>query len=395
MKKLSEVLLPHIEQGRYHSCEWKIIHKGKEHIGKLGHMDIEYQKVIKQNSLYRIWSMTKPIVSIVIMQLVEEKKIFLEDKITKYLPEFSNLKVLINSEDNLDRLEDIKEMPTIKNLLMHTAGFSYNFAGNSLARAYDKKELFYLENISLEEEIYNLSKFPLLFQPSSKWHYSIATDVLARIIEVISNNTLGKVLKSKLFDPLNMNETNFFVEEDNFNRLVSSYEYSLNTNKLVNIVKSPQKISNFYYPKNNYDYARGGIGLFSTLNDYSSFAQMLLTGKSLSGEEILSSENLKLITKNNLDPKLFPLEISTFDQDNTDDNEFEPYGWGLGFRVMIDLEKANGIGQIGEFGWSGAASTYFLVDKTNELTAVLMTQVLGGDNNLKKDFVKFIYDQIE
>ena len=395
MEKLSEVLLPYIKQGRYHSCEWKIIHKKKEHIGKLGYMDIESKKNIKQNSLYRVWSMTKPIISIVVMQLVEEKKIFLEDPITKYLSEFSNLKVLINSEDNLEKVQDIKTIPTIKNLLMHTAGFSYNFAGNSLARAYDKKELFYLENISLEEEIYNLSKFPLLFQPSSKWHYSIATDVLARIIEVVSNNTLGKVLKSKLFDPLNMNETNFFIDEDNFDRLVSSYEYNLNTNKLVNIVKSPQKISNFYYPKNNYNYFRGGIGLFSTLNDYSSFSQMLLTGKSYLGKQILSSDNLNLITKNNLDPELFPLEISTFDQEDTEDNEFEPYGWGLGFRVMMDLEKANGIGQIGEFGWSGAASTYFLVDRENELTAVLMTQVLGGDNSLRKDFVKFIYDQIQ
>ena len=137
-----------------------------------------------------------------------------------------------------------------------------------------------------------------------------------------------------------------------------------------------------------------GHGLFSSLEDYSKFAQMLLTGKTKTGEIILSQSMLSLATTNHLSSSFFPLEIKNFNVDVLEENDLESYGWGLGFRVMMDVDKVNGMGSIGEFGWAGAAATYFLVDPKNDLTAVLMTQVLGAENILKKDFVKTIYQNL-
>ena len=155
-----------------------------------------------------------------------------------------------------------------------------------------------------------------------------------------------------------------------------------------------QKIAGIGYPTDQLTYARGGHGLFSTLEDYSKFSQMLLDGKTRKCEIIISRNMLSQAITNHLDLKFFPLEIKTFDVEILEENGLDGYGWGLGFRVLTDLSKTNGIGSIGEFGWAGAAATYFLVDPKNDLTAVIMTQVLGADNILQKDFISEIYKNL-
>ena len=170
---------------------------------------------------------------------------------------------------------------------------------------------------------------------------------------------------------------------------MESYEFDLQTQKLISISFGPEKISNFSYPLNKSDtYARGGHGLFSSLDDYFLFSQMLLTGKTKKGKEIISPKMLQLMTKNHLPPSFFPLEIKRLDEDLLFENDLIPYGWGLGFRVLVNLNKAQGIGSVGEFGWGGAAGTFFLVDPKKELTAVLMTQVTNANQSLKKEFVE-------
>jgi len=217
---------------------------------------------------------------------------------------------------------------------------------------------------------------------------------LARIIEVVSGFTLQDQLKKRIFDPLEMYNTGFNLSLSNKLNLMSSYHYDNVNNMLIESNTNPRKIANYNYPINNKNYSRVGIGLYSTLDDYSNFAEMLLIGKTKYGETILSNELLKQATTNQLSEFLLPIEIKNFDIEILEENVFEPYGWGLGFRVMIDINKANGIGSIGEFGWAGAASTYFLVDPKNDLTAVLMTQVFEGSPILSKDFVSNIYSNI-
>jgi CubicO group peptidase (beta-lactamase class C family) len=394
MEDLKKIIDQHVERGLYPGVEWQINHKGNIFQGKSGYLDIENKYPIATDTIYRIWSMTKPIVSIVALQLIDENKMRLEDPITNYLPQFKNLKVLEARNSNISNLVNIKKIPTIKDLLSHTAGFSYNFIGDAVGREYDRLGLFHSGITSLEEEINLLASIPLLYQPSEGWVYSVSVDVLGRIIEIITNSTLQSELKKRIFDPLEMNDTAFSVDPKNNNRLMKHYEFDSLHRKLHDPLSGSQKISGYGYPVYQPTYARGGHGLFSTLKDYGKFAQMLLSGKTKNNKIIISESMLLQATSNNLESKFFPLEIKTFDIEILDENDLAPYGWGLGFRVLIDLEKTKGIGNIGEFGWAGAAATYFLVDPQNDLTAVLMTQVLKADNILKNDFVKEIYKNL-
>ena len=395
MKDLHQKFQKFIDNGLYQGAEWKINHRGNIFEGTVGYSDLSKPSLLQRNSIYRIWSMTKPIVSVAILQLIDEKKLALEDPLNLYLPIFDNLKVLKNESSDIDDTKDLNRMPTIKDLLLHTAGFSYGFLGDEVGREYERKKLFLSDTSSLEEEINILSTCPLLFEPSKKWRYSVSVDVLGRIVEVITKDKLQNILEKKIFKPLEMNDTGFRVDKKNYHRLVTSYEYNLEK-KLLSEIEN-QKIGFYGYPLNNANYARGGHGLYSSLSDYSIFANMLLTGKSQSGKVILSEKILKLATSNFLNKSYFPLEIAIPGNENNKntENDLEPYGWGLGFRVLLDLEKSSNIGAIGEFGWAGAAATYFLVDPINNLSAVLMTQVLGAMPDLQKTFRKVIYSSIK
>lgn len=394
MENIHLIFDNHVKNGLCPGAEWKIIHKNKTYKGKSGYLDLYNKNLIKNNSIYRIWSMTKPIISVVILQMIQEKKINLYDELSSFLPIFSNLKVLKDIKANIKDTLSIKKQPTIKDLLMHTAGFSYNFLGDPVGEEYDKVGLFNSEITTLEDEINLLSTIPLLYEPSSRWVYSVSVDILARIIEVVSNSSLQDELKKRIFDPLEMFNTGFSINSINNSNLMSSYHYDAMNNVLISPNTNPRKIANYGYPLNNKNYARGGIGLFSTLDDYSNFSRMLINGKSNKNQVILSQEMLKEATRNQLPESFLPFEIKNFDIDKLDENIFEPYGWGFGFRILLDIEKNNGIGSLGEFGWGGAASTYFLVDPRNDLTAVFMTQVFEGNSILHKDFISNIYMNI-
>ena len=393
IKELDNLLSNYVNQGFFPGIQWQININNESYSGKYGFNNIETKEVVKDNSIYRIWSMTKPIVAIVALQLIEENKINLEDPITEYLPEFNDLQVIKKEDGNIDDVEKITQYPTVKDLLLHTAGFSYNFLADPVGKEYDQLHLFNSDTTTLEEEIKILAKAPLLFQPNTSWRYSVSMDVLARIIEIIRGDSLQNILEQKIFSPLNMKDTGFTVSENNQHRVMVSYEYDPAKMKLNELISEPQKIGNYGYPLNVNSYARGGHGLFSSLDDYGIFAKMLHTGKSEKGEQILNDKTLKLISTNFLDSKFFPIEIATIGivKDENYINGLEAYGWGLGCRTLIDPSKQDNIGSVGEFGWAGAASTYFLVDNSKNLSATIMTQVLFGNPDLLREFYKFIY----
>ena len=278
--------------------QWQINIEDDVYAGKYGLNNIDTKQEVFDNSIYRIWSMTKPIVAIAALKLVEEKKITLDDPITEYLPEFNGLQVMAREDGNVEDVEKIIQYPTIKDLFLHTAGFSYNFLADPVGKQYDQLRLFNSDTTTLEEEIKILAKAPLLFQPQTSWRYSVSMDVLARIVEIVRGNSLQSVLQREIFEPLNMSDTAFTVSSENQHKVMASYEYDPVKNKLSELISDPQKIGNYGYPLNISSYARGGHGLFSTLNDYAAFARMLHTGKSDDGYQILNADTLKLISTN-------------------------------------------------------------------------------------------------
>lgn len=393
MENLNDIFNQYVESGKYPGIQWKIIQNNSINAGLVGYKNLEKKEILLPDTIYRIWSMTKPVVAIAAMQLVESGVLNLEDSIDYYLPEFSNIKVLKKLDSKITDVVSLEKQPTIKDLLLHTAGFSYNFMADPVGLEYDKINLFSSSNSTLEEEIKLLSTLPLLFQPSTMWRYSVSIDVLGRILEVIKQNSLQDILNNQIFNPLEMNKTAFNVLDENRSLLINSYEFDPLQNKLTEHILEPQRIGNYGHPVNNNNFARGGHGLYSTLEDFMKFVEMLHTGKSKDGKKIIDKKIIDLMTKNHLKDKLFPIEILNIAtiKDENYTNDLDGYGWGLGFRSLINPKKNNNLGNIGEFGWSGAAATYFLVDPKKEISAVLMTQVLNGDISLKKDFYKFIY----
>ena len=397
MDEIKENFLKHIEKGLCNGAEWKIISKNKVYHDSVGFRDIDKQKKFNKDLFFRIWSMTKPIVSLATMQLVEKNYLSLNHTIDKFLPQFKTIKILNKNSNDINETFSSGNIPTIKQLLLHTAGFTYNSNNNVIGEEYEKNKIFHSGDRSLEEEIESISKLPLLFEPGTQWHYSVSIDILARILEIVTKDKLINILKENIFNPLDMNATNFFIEEGQNKNLVDTFEFSKKYNKIQNLSLDSRKLINYFYPLNNRNYSRGGHGLFSTTEDYSKFAHMLIDGKNTNGKEIINLETLTRMRTNNLDKSVFPLEITSVNtiKDEKYINDLDGYGWGLGFRVLMKNSDNNPYGRIGEFGWSGYASTYFLVDPINQISAVLMMQIIDGERILKQDFYDSIFRNLE
>ena len=386
----------HIDAGKCNGAEWIINYKNKRYHEVIGFNDLNCKNKLKKNSYYRIWSMTKPIIGFAAMQLIDKQFLSLDDTIDKYLPKFKNLKKLQSLNSKIDETKQVDNIPTIRQLLQHTAGFTYNSSNNFLAEAYENNKLFHSSSRSLEEEIDSISDLPLLYEPGSNWHYSISIDILARILEVVTKDKIINILKENIFFPLEMNETNFFISDDKNKYLVETFEYNSVKAKLTELNFDKRKLILYGYPSNNKNFSRGGHGLYSTAEDYIKFAKMLVDGKDKNAKPLINLETLKSIQTNSLSKNLLPIEITAINtvKDENYENDLDGYGWGLGFRVLMNNTPQNKYGVIGEFGWSGYAATYFLVDPVNDLSAVLMMQILDADKNIKKDFYNNIFKSL-
>jgi CubicO group peptidase (beta-lactamase class C family) len=314
----------------------------------------------------------------------------LDDPVSRWIPAFARQQVL-----GVDgSLQACQRAITIEDLLTHRSGLSYDFLPNCpVADLYRAAQLAADGSRSLQELSEALAGMPLASQPGCRWYYSYATDVLASIIEHVSDKPLSACLQDALFAPLNMPDTGFHVSQENRHRLAQMFGQR-ELGEVAPATPGTRPPANQLlpmdvdasYPVSDVDFARGGIGLYSTIDDYRRFMDVLMHGKSQSGESMLSRPMLDLLWQNRLPDKQMPIAIG--------DKPYPGYGWGLMGRVMVDTSASMRLSAAGEGGWAGAAATYFWVDRTNQFSGIVMTQYLGSEVTLGSDVQALAYGSL-
>lgn len=327
-----------------------------------------------RDSIFRIFSMTKPMVSIGIMQLVEDGYILLNDPLSKFIPEFAKQKVGIERNGQLEYALPVRPI-TIQDLLRHTSGISYEITGMGMIQRMYAKSKVRDRDITNEEHAKLIASMPLMCQPGTQWNYSRSTDILGRVIEVVSGKTLGNYLREHLLAPLQMNETAFHTSSSNKARLAEPFAKDPWTGAKVELFDQLE------IPKME----SGGGGLVSTAMDYARFCQMMLNGGILDGNRVIGHKTLAFMASDHLDPSV---QIET---------HLVPPGhsFGLGFAVRTHDGMAPFAGSVGQYFWSGMAGTFFWIDPKEELFALFLSQGPGQREYFRTLVRSLVYAAVE
>ena len=392
LNRVSEISKNYVSDGRVPGIVTMIARKGKLiYFEAFGTRGVNSNVKIKKNDLFRIYSMTKPITAIAAMQLYEKGKFQLNDPITKYLPEFDNLK-RYNSKGELI---DVKTEITMQQLLTHTAGFTYGWGGGPVDEKYQEAKLW--ESDGSKEFIDKVSSLPLLFEPGTKWHYSIAVDITGVIIERLSGKTFSEYLSDNIFTPLGMKDTFFEVPNNKLNRFLPNHYYNKTNNSLGTINEDNSKIS----AGSNYEKVKfysGGGGLVSTAMDFMIFSECVRNGGIYNGKRIIGPKTVKFMTKNHLSGSLSGKggsgESPSWDTTSLDQAESDGFGFGLGFGLVMDSVKRSIIGSDGEYSWGGAAGTIFWIDPVEEISVISMIQLMSSPWPLREELKVATYQSL-
>ena len=375
LQRMSDAFKREIDKGTIPGVTTMVARRGQ--IGwfeALGRQSPAASTPMALDSIFRIFSMTKPIVSVGIMMLLEEGHLLLADPIAKYIPEFADQKVGLENHGRLE-LVPPKRPVTIQDLLRHTSGITYDHTGNSLVQQLYQQSRLRSRKISNAEHATMVASLPLLCQPGTEWNYSRSTDILGRIIEVVSGRTLGAFLTERILAPLQMAETAFHTAAGNAGRLAEPFPADPWTGEkvqLFDMLEQPTMES-------------GGGGLVSTTMDYARFCQMLLNGGALDSNRIIGRKTLQLMASDHLGPNVkvnSPLMPAG-------------HGFGLGFAVRTAQGMAPFAGSVGQFFWSGMGGTFFWIDPQEELFAVFMSQGPGQREYTRTLFRSLVYAALE
>ena len=381
-----------IDRGTIAGASMMIARRGKiVYADQIGRMSKETDEALRSDAIFRIYSMTKPIVCTALMMLYEEGRFQLITPLATFIPAFANVKVLQQDK------EVAPQRPiTIGDLMTHLGGFTYDFLIDSpVGELYRQHELMHNAQRTLQQFVDELARLPLAYHPGTKWHYSVSIDVAAHVIEIIADQPLRHFLRERIFDPLGMVDTDFYVPPEKRHRLAAMYgvgDLGARGMTILHMFSNWQQgILERIDPQESYPvdqpetFARGGHGLFSTAQDYMRFALMLLNGGTLDGTRILGRKTLELMHANHIPPALLPWDIAGI--------AYPGYGFGLGSRVLMDVGLSGMPGTAGEFGWAGAATTYYWVDPAESFAGVFMTQYQGLDEP-QRDFRALAYQAI-
>ena len=349
-----------------------------------GYADIASKRPIESNTIFRIYSMTKPLTSVALMTLMEQGRFELDDPAKRWIPALADLEVYPHAKMESDI--------TIRQLLTHTAGFSYGFEPDKypLDKLYAKIWRQRSQNQTLEQLMQTLFELPLLAQPGSRWHYSVATDICGYLVELISGMPFADYLQQTILDPLVMTDTAFEVSAGKLDRFATLYGYTADDPlaQIEHIETSPFISAVSGIPVKMHS---GGGGLTSTALDYLRFAQMMLNRGELDGRRILKPETVALMTRNQLPRHMLPLTFNGVER-----GDYSGYGFGLGYCINLDPKGTAAAGSAGDFSWGGLADTYCWVDPDKEMVAMLMQQFRPSLHHAgRRDFRNAVYQALE
>ena len=367
-------------------CSLRIVRKGvTAHDSSLGLMDIERDKPMRNDTIFRIYSMTKPLTSVALMMLFEEGQFQLTDPVYKFIPSWRQHRVWVEGSGNAMVTRRPATPMTIQHLLSHTAGLTYGgfLPGLELPvdQAYAAAGISRSGNDTLEEFVQKLSQVPLLYEPGSRWSYSLATDVCGHLIEVISGKPLEEFLRERLFEPLDMPDTCFSVPDHKLDRFAACYERA--PDKSLRLQDDPET-SRFRKPPKA---PSGAGGLVGTTGDYAHFCEMLVNRGQFRGRQLIGRPILDLMTRNHLGgSSLAQMAVGGFSETSNDG-----VGFGLGFASTIDAAASGTVGE-GDFYWGGLASTLFWVDPIEEFYAIFMAQLIPSSTfNFRGQIKSMVY----
>jgi CubicO group peptidase (beta-lactamase class C family) len=360
----------YIEPGRMPCGQILVWRRGETaHFSTFGMADVERKKALKDDTIFRIYSMTKPVTSVATMMLVEQGLIALDEPVHKYIPAWKDLGVYQGGFMETFRTKRPDRPMLIVDLLRHTSGLTYGFQqSTNVDAAYRKHKIGEIEKHgTLEEMVQKLATIPLEFSPGTAWNYSVSTDILGYIVGKVSGQKFEDFLRAKIFKPLGMVDTDFHVHAGQESRLAACY--AATPKGTMDLQDDPTKSPYLEAPS----LVSGGGGLVSTARDYLKFCRMLINGGTFEGTQILSLKTIQLMTVNHLpDGKDLPaLSRSLFSEAT-----YNGIGFGLGFSVTMDPAKTLIPGTVGEYSWGGAASTSFWIDPKEQLITIFLTQLL-------------------
>ena len=378
--RIMTLLRNDVDKGAYPGAILLVARHGKiAWFETVGVRDPETKQPMTRDTIFRIYSMTKPITSVAAMMLVEDGKLALGDPVSKYIPAFGTVKVAVEKREggaSTVELVPAARPMTIQDLLRHTAGLTYGFFGEGAVKKMYSDAKIWTDYPSNEEFVERLAKLPLAYQPGTTWDYSHATDVLGRVVEVVAGTSLFRFQKERILDPLGMRDTSYYVTD------------KAKQPRIAEPFKNDRSIgvdAEFNDPRVEQKWESGGGGLVSTTMDYARFAQMLLNGGALDGRRIASPKTIAYMTADHLGTviKQGPYYLPG-----------AGFGFGLGFGVRTEAGVANVAGSVGEYNWGGAGGTYFWVDPKEDMFVVYMMQSPGKRTYIRPILKNMIYSAV-
>jgi CubicO group peptidase (beta-lactamase class C family) len=358
LERLHAMLQRHVDEGKHAGLISLVARHGRiVDWQTYGSRDLGAHLPMEKDTIVRVYSMSKIISSVAVMILQEEGRIKLDDPVGTYLPALAKMKVFAGGSAKRPRLVDATRQMTVKDLLTHTSGLIYGFGKGPIDEIYRGANL--LESSSMDDFVARLATLPLAHQPGARFSYGLSIDVLGAIVEKVAAMPFERFVEERITTPLGMTDTGYDVAEAKRGRLAKVYTLD----KANVLVEVPETQLAGVYPQAGRGFAAGGAGMFSTIGDYTRFGQMLLNGGELDGVRILGRKTVELMLANHLNHLARP---------TTEFSEAE--GFGLGGSVRIDLAKGNLPGSVGQFGWSGAATTYFNIDPKEQTLVLVFAQ---------------------